>query len=337
MSIHWQLLRGLPEGFFTLKADEILSIFPQPTLVVLPGQKPQALFVSILLHGHEVTGLAVMQQLLQDYQHQALPRTLLLFIGNVQAAAQSMRRLSHELDWNRIWRGTDHQGPLVDMMAEVFAEVCGYPLFAAVDIHNNTGSNPLYGCISQINGPNRYLASLFNHVALYIRQPRGTATMAFDGVCPAITLEAGRPGEVRGIGKSVELLQALLHLESFPQKEILPQDLQLLETHLTLKIPNQVSFSFGGDPSAVDLWFPVDFDHVNFSELPEGSLFAKSNHAHHLVALNSMGQDVTAEVFIWQNGNLFLQGSWIPAMISLDEKIVRQDCLCYLLKDYQGA
>ena len=35
-----------------------------------------------------------------------------------------------------------------------------------------------------------------------------------------------------------------------------------------------------------------------------------------------------------ENGKVYLNRTLMPAMITLDKTIVRQDCLCYLLEDY---
>ena len=85
-------LHGLPDGFFDITTANIRSLFPNPTLIQLDGRDPRFLFVSILLHGNEYTGLEVMQKILSDHAHD-LPRSILLFIGNVRAA-EANRRLS---------------------------------------------------------------------------------------------------------------------------------------------------------------------------------------------------------------------------------------------------
>ena len=57
-------LHGLPDGFLDISTANIRSLFPNPTLIQLDGQDPNFLFISILLHGNEYTGLKVMQQVL---------------------------------------------------------------------------------------------------------------------------------------------------------------------------------------------------------------------------------------------------------------------------------
>ena len=60
-------LHGLPDGFFDLDTANIRSLFPNPTLIHLDGKDTDFLFISILLHGNEYTGLKVMQKILADH------------------------------------------------------------------------------------------------------------------------------------------------------------------------------------------------------------------------------------------------------------------------------
>ena len=80
-----QILRALPDGFFTLAASDLHRHFRGPTMIHLDGERTPAVFVSILLHGNEDVGLKAIQQALSRYAGKSLPRELLLFIGNVEA------------------------------------------------------------------------------------------------------------------------------------------------------------------------------------------------------------------------------------------------------------
>ncbi|MGD2172510.1 MAG: peptidase M14, partial [Gammaproteobacteria bacterium] len=91
-------LHALPEGFFDISSANIRDLFPNPTLIHLEGRDPRHLFISILLHGNERTGLDVMQRLLAG-QGDDLPCSILLFVGNVRAAEQNMRFLPGQVDY----------------------------------------------------------------------------------------------------------------------------------------------------------------------------------------------------------------------------------------------
>ena len=92
---------SLPDGFLSADPQYLLDIFSGPALIHLKGEKSQPLFISTLLHGNEVTGFAALQEILKKYK--TLPRDLLIFIGNVEAASYNVRTLKHQRDFNRIW------------------------------------------------------------------------------------------------------------------------------------------------------------------------------------------------------------------------------------------
>jgi hypothetical protein len=46
------------------------------------------------------------------------------------------------------------------------------------------------------------------------------------------------------------------------------------------------------------------------------------------------GGDVTSDFFAIRDGELLLSRGAMPSMLTLDERIIRQDCLCYLMERY---
>ncbi len=328
------ILNELPEGFLDLKVENILELFPRPTLIHIKGDKPTPLFVSVLLHGNEYSGLKAVQALLGNYTAH-LPRSIYLFIGNVCAAAEGLRVIPGQTDHNRCWPGTEM--PANDetrMMETVFDHVTRDNLFAAIDIHNNSGFNPHYACISDVTRDNLHLAAMFNHIGLVIRQPKGLSTMSFDGICPAITLECGRPGEPAGIDHTVELLDGLLHIDHLPQRPLPAHDLQLMESFARVKVPQHIDFEFDLN-GETELLFDPDFERYNFSEFHSHHVFARSRNSNPLMITNRYGNDITDQIIRVEHGKVFLNETLMPAMITTDESIVRQDCLCYLLTDYE--
>ena len=57
-------LDHIPAGFLEASAGGLHQVLPGPTLIHLPGRKPDPLFVSVLLHGNEYTGLKAIQNVL---------------------------------------------------------------------------------------------------------------------------------------------------------------------------------------------------------------------------------------------------------------------------------
>lgn len=326
-------LPALPDGFFNIDISNIREVFPRPALIQIPGDNPQALFVTILQHGNEYTGLTVMQRVLQKYDK--LPRSVILFVGNVRAAEANRRLLPDQEDYNRCWPGTLREASeTTGMMQRVFELANEQDLFAAIDIHNNTGRNPHYACVTDVNMQNRNLAAHFNKVAMVMNR-KGVSTMAFDGICPAVTLECGMPGDPDGIEHACRFLEDLLVMEAIPDKKPTREELHLVVSHAMLNIPDEVSFAF--DPEAdADLLFDTDFESRNFTLLDPNQVFGYTRIERPLAITDEQGLDITDATMRVDDGRIYLNYTMMPAMITRNQEVVRQDCLCYLLQDYSG-
>jgi hypothetical protein len=92
-----------------------------------------------------------------------------------------------------------------------------------------------------------------------------------------------------------------------------------------------VHFSFSD--KGADLLFPPDLDHMNFRELPARTQLARvGSDGARLEAWNEQGEDVAERYFEHENGTLFTRLPVMPSMLTLNEEVIRQDCLCYLME-----
>jgi len=322
----------LPEGLLEVDASDLHTLLPGPTLLHLQGKQQRPLFVSVLLHGNEVTGLMAVQQLLKKYHQQIFPRPMSIFFGNIEAAKAGLRRLSGQPDYNRIWPGSDHPDcPEVRLMHQVWSVMRDRQVQLSVDIHNNTGRNPLYACINRLDCRFLNLAALFGHLVVYFLRPKGVQSMAFAELCPAVTLECGKPGISQGVDHALDFLDTCLHLESLSGKATGKGSIDLFHTVAQVRIGEQLSFSF--NEQNADLVFRSDLDHLNFTELPAGIALSEVHcDTMPLIAIDEAGHDVTARFFEIKQGKLLLKQKVMPSMLTLDERIIRQDCLCYLME-----
>lgn len=320
-----------PEEFLNCPADRLAEILPGPSLFDLPGRDPHPLFVSTLLHGNETTGLAAVQEILRRRAGRGFGRSLILFIGNIEAAAAHRRTLPGGRDFNRIWPGTlTPHHPLAQMAGWICDYVAKRQPFAAVDIHNNTGFNPHYGCITRLEPKYVALAQLFSRIVVHFQRPLGTCAAAFAEICPAVTLECGKSGESSATAHAVELLEACLSISQLSDHAPAPHDVDLLRTCAIVRPPAGASFSFDGTPA--DFLFRPDIDHLNFSELEAGASFgALGVKDARLDIAPGDGLDATPEYFDYAGGEIRLSRPAIPAMLTVDPRAVEQDCLCYLM------
>jgi hypothetical protein len=324
------VLDAIPDGLLTLEPNELHQQLPEPTLIHLPGRRQPALFVSVLLHGNESTGWLAMRSLLESYRDRPLPRALSLLIGNVAAARYGQRHLPDQPDYNRIW--FPGETPEQKMTMQVVDQMRGRGVFASIDIHNNTGRNPHYACVTEIDHAALHLATLFSRIVVYFTRPTGVQAMAFSRLCPSIVLECGQPDQPHGTSHTLEFLQACLHLDHLPQRPVAPQDLDLFHTMAVVKIPPEVSFSFD-DPTA-DIYFPADLDRFNFQELPVHTPLGQIRNGWRLDVRNEAGEEVSQRYFYTCDQQICTAVPVMPSMLTLNPTIIRQDCLCYLMERY---
>ena len=331
-----RILESLPAGLLDAGPTGLQALLGGPTLLHLPGRRPEPLFVSALLHGNEDTGYFAVRELLRRYQGKDLPRALSIFIGNVASAERGLRRLEGQPDYNRVWPGSELPStPEHAMMAQVVAAMDQRQVFASVDVHNNTGINPHYGCVNRIDHRYLHLATLFSRTVVYFTRPRGVQSLAFSRLCPAVTIECGQPGQPHGVAHASDYLEACLRLAEIPVHPVAGHDIDLFHTVAIVKVPEHISFGFGDGPG--DVRFLSDLDHFNFRELPEGSQLGWVDHAQALPleAWDETGKDIGARFFKVDDGQLRLRRAVMPSMLTLDERVIRQDCLGYLMERYQ--
>jgi hypothetical protein len=325
------IMQSIPDGFLTSRARDLHNILTGPTFIELPGEYGAPLFVSILLHGNEDSGLGAVQILLRGYEGKRLPRPLMLLVGNVAAASEGQRRLDGQPDYNRIWPGTGLSGELPEaaIMADVHQRVVASGAFAAIDIHNNTGRNPHYGVICTQDDNVERLASKFAPRAVLFRGLPGTQTASFTGLIPAMTAECGQPGNAENAEAAARFLEEVINLPDLKGEIPAERDLDLFHTMGVVRVRPEIALGLK-DGS----WLSLDeeIESLNFHRADAGTVFGATNHPMPIKVIDEDGRDVAEQHFQVREGALLLRAPAIPAMLTLDQRIIRQDCLCYLME-----
>jgi succinylglutamate desuccinylase len=329
-----------PDALLDCDATGVEAVLGGPTLIHLPGRREAPLFVSVLLHGNEYTGLQAVQSVLRKYRGRELPRSLSVFIGNVSAATHGQRRLDGQPDYNRVWPGCDAIGsPEHRMMQQLVDQMRERKVFASIDVHNNTGLNPHYACINILDHRFYHLATMFSRTVVYFTRPLGVQSAAFAELCPAVTVECGQAGQDYSEEHAAEFIDACLNLAEHPGHEIAEHDIDLFHTVAIVRVSEEVSFGF--ETHGTDLVFEKDLDHMNFRELTIGTRIGRvwDGDIHGLQAWNNDGRNVVDDYFELEEGNILLKRAVMPSMLTLDERVIRQDCLCYLMErfDYRAS
>jgi succinylglutamate desuccinylase len=326
-------LDHIPDGLLERPASALYQQLDGPTLIHLKGRNKRPLLVSVLQHGNEVTGWEAVRRLLKShYQHHELPRSLLLFIGNIQAAKHRLRRLDEQPDYNRCWPG----GKLVDsehveLFRRIHDRILEFQPIACIDIHNNTGLNPHYAAVNRIRSDYLRLASLFSPKVVYFTMPPGTLSHSLSEFIPSVTLECGMAGEIHGTDHTLAYLETCLHLETISRSRVDADAVHLFHMVATVNVSDKVLFGFGRVP--VDLALREDLDQFNFQELPAGTSFGSINNGmlRPLIATDGDGDDVTDRYFSFERGQVETAREIMPSMLTLDRRVIQQDCLCYLM------
>lgn len=318
----------LPAGLEHCTAPELAALLGGPALVHIQGRRDPPLLVSVLLHGNELSGWHGVRRLLAE--REPLPRSLLLFIGNVAAAAAGLRSLPHQQDYNRIWRGAT--GPEGALARDVLGALTQQPLFAALDLHNNTGHNPHYAVLTDLSATSLGLAYQFSDKAVYVEEPDTVMTRAFAARCPAVAVELGPIGDPRCDDRAYDFVRRCLDLDAVPAVDA--QTLELYRTQVRVFVADEATFSFVGDGLDTPLVLTSGVEGVNFHSLGAGTEFGAATRpvAELLRVLDTAHRDVTEQYFGSQNGRIVLKRPVVPAMYTTDPLVIRQDCLCYFME-----
>ena len=329
-----RVFETVPDGFLDAEPAALADLLGGPSLIHVAGRRAPALFVAVLLHGNEHTSLRAVQRLLRSWAGRTLPRALTILVGNVDAARHGVRRLDGQPDYNRIWPGSSEPpSPERDLAQWVTDTMRDRGVFASVDVHNNTGLNPHYGCVSDLAARTLQLAALFARTAVFFHTPHGVQSGAFAAFAPAIAIECGKSGEPANDARAAEYLDACLHLADLPAHPVAPRDLALYRTVCVVKVPDGVDVTFS--PEDASLQLDRQLDHLNFTDLPAGFRIASTRPGREapLLALDDDGRDVTGKFLrVDPDGTIRLRRAATPSMLTLDLSVIRQDCLGYLME-----
>jgi succinylglutamate desuccinylase len=326
-------LDHLPEGLLERPASALYQLFDGPTLIHLQGREKRPLVVSVIQHGNEVTGWEAIRRLLKGRDPaDELPRSLLILIGNPLAAKHRLRRLDDQPDFNRCWPGGNEvDSKYTRLFRQIHDRMRELNPLAVIDIHNNTGLNPHYAAVNLIRADYLRLASLFSSKVVYFTMPAGTLSLSMSEYCPSLTLECGQAGEIHGTDHTLAFLETCLHLETISSKPIESDAVHLFHMVATVNVNSDVLFGFGRVPA--ELALREDLDKFNFCELPPGTSFGDLHNPTRqpLFAVNPEGVDVTDDYFFFGRGQVETTREVMPSMLTLDRRVIQQDCLCYLM------
>lgn len=321
----------IPIGLLQCEANELHQLLPGPSLIHVPGQIPQPLFVSVLLHGNETSGWDAVRSILQNYHGKQLPRALSVFIGNVAAAGKGVRHLDEQPDYNRIWKAQGHHQEEV-MVRQVLEIMQAKDVYACIDVHNNSGRNPHYACINRLAAPFFDLATRFSSIVVYFLQPDSVLSLAFSNLCPAVTIECGKPGEGPGVEQAREFILDVLNSAALAEEGEKVGHVDVYHTVAVVKLNPGIRVGPLDEGDHFELY--TELDQMNFRHVQTGTAFGRLSplSPFPVQANNEFNKNVAERYFEIKNGELVTKVEVMPSMLTLDRDIIQQDCLCYLME-----
>ncbi len=319
-----------PAELLEINVKEVHDILGGPTLFHLKGRRKDPLFLSTLLHANETTSFLMLQKLIKKYEGKELPRDLIIFIGNTYAAAEGMRHLPGQADYNRIWE--DGERAENKLALDVIDYAKSANLFASIDVHNNTGKNPHYGCVNSTKEEFLALASHFGDHTVYFTEPHNVQSMAFSKFCTSVTIEAGLPGKPEGTKKSLEFVDKIFNLDQLeknPEREVN----EVYHTLARMKVSDKARIDFEDDlESEADISFVSNLDSRNFEIIKKGSHIGFTKDISLLWVEDNHGNDITDHFFEVVDGDIRNKRVFIPSMFTKDVYVMKEDCLGYVME-----
>ena len=316
---------ALPDGLLDCPAPKLYDALGGPTLFDLSRGLPEPIFVSVLQHGNEVSGWDAVRAFLSGG---SVP-PMLLYVANVKAAQAGARTLPHQRDFNRAWNGGD--SPEARLAHQVTEQaIAARPRFA-IDLHNNTGTNPHYSVLTDLGARCLGAAAEFSALALLAQHRDGIQTERFARFCPALTLETGVVDDPQSAARAAAYLAKAAAWREVPEGSFAGLRVYRNEVRVVIEEPDA---DFAAD---APLALRAEIERYNFERLEAGNLFARRADGVPGVGLRAIdvsGADLTDFYFERRGADVMLREAVYPSMYTSDLDAARQDCLCYFMAPF---
>ena len=318
-SLRIRYQRWLPSRLLKVQAADLHKYIREPTIFDLRTQYKQPFFVSVLLHGNETSGWDAVRRFRRDYPS----ASMLVFIGNVQAAAKGMRHLPQEQDFNRVW----NQMPWAYYIDELVHKLDPW---CAIDIHNNSSPNPHYCVITDFRRTTLALAKMFSNRLIYTNHTQDILARALSALCPAITVETGTVDDKESVERAYQLMLTLSKVDgvSLWVDSVAVDEFEAYETIGIVRVTKNTK-----DLNDYPLFNPI-LEQCSFKTLKAGTRFVDHISPQWQISVENPAtqQNLTDEFFDIQDSDIFLAKDVILSMFTSDPLLASQDCVCYFLK-----
>ncbi len=323
----------------------LLGALDGPVAWRVRGRDPTRVrVVTTLLHGNEPSGLLALQSWLREGPSPAVD--ILCVIANVEAAKRSPvfthRTVPGRPDLNRCFLGP-FEGVEGRLARAILDLVEAIEPEALVDIHNNTGHNPVYGVGVEPTPEILGLCSMFGTRFIWSDLTLGALLEAVTA-CPAATIEVGKSGEesanvaaLQGLRRYVDAERLFEPGDRSADGTALfePDRVRVLRMPMRATIEPGLRLVMSTVPHAdADLTMPDDLDRHNFELVEAGARIGWVKGARAPLRLvDQDGRNRADEYFERRGDELVVRRPFMPIMITTDAAVAASDCLFYVVHD----
>jgi Succinylglutamate desuccinylase / Aspartoacylase family len=296
--------------------------------------------LATLLHGNEPSGIRALARYLRSGE---VPATrVVVLVGAVRAARAAPgfahRTLPGARDLNRCF-APPWEGPEGEIAHEALRLLREARCEALVDLHNNTGHNPVYGVGTRADAASLNITALFGERYVVSNLRLGSLVEATAGDFPAVTIECGRAGDAASDAAALAGLQRYLALPRLETRRVVASRMTVFSEPIRVSARPGTRLGFARGPIAnADLTLADDIDHYNFRPVPPGALvgWLGREQTWPLDARGADGTDVSGDLFaIDGDHRLVTRRSIVPIMMTLDPVVALADCLFYVVQVHE--
>jgi hypothetical protein len=322
-----------------------LESFDGPVALRVAGRdRSRVRVVTTLLHGNEQSGLLALHEWLRGAPRPAVD--VVCVIANVEAARLhpvfTHRMVPGRPDLNRCFSGP-FEGVEGRLARAILDLVEALEPEALVDIHNNTGHNPVYGVGVEPTEEILGLCSIFGRSFIWSHLTLGALLEAVSA-CPAVTIEVGKSGEesanvaaLAGLVRFAEAERLFDRAERAADGAAIhaPERVRVLRMPMRAMLEPGRRLVMSTVPhDDADLTMPDDLDRHNFETVEPGARIGwVSGPDVPLRLVDEAGRDRADEYFEQRGDELVARRPFMPIMITVDAEVAAADCLFYVVHE----
>lgn len=329
-NIFLQEFNYIPGGLLDTHARDLHEVLYGPSLIQLTGRETRPIAISVLLNGDDDTGLQALQQVLKRYANQLLPRSLLIFIANVDAAKFAVPHLNGQGDYQQLFANTDTDldNPEAEVVAKARQVMFSRKPLLHVQLHRCATTSRDVVVIPELDATSLKFAQYFSRHIVVSPEDFNTAQAP---KIPQMAAYAGSKDNEDAADRLEELLDTLIHWHQILDIDADPELFNLYEIAASVQLPEDMSFGFGS--AQTNVRFIEDLEDYSFVHTQKGLTigFVKENEQARFLIEHREHQDAHSFLLVEKN-EIKLNSSLTPAFVNMTETRIRQKSLFKLLK-----